>query len=88
MVIYLTIKNDFRILNVSEDVVEKRLSCINTNKAVGDQIPAKFLLLEEHKIVKLKPLFQKGSKTDPKTYRPISLLPEVPRIIENQYIIS
>ena len=32
-------------------------------------------------IGKLKPLFKKGLKTDPKTYRPISLLPLVSKII-------
>ena len=34
------------------------------------------------KTVKLKPLFKKGSKTYPKIYRPICLLPLVSKIIE------
>ena len=34
------------------------------------------------KITKLKPLFKKDSKTDPKNYRPVSLLPLVSKIIQ------
>ena len=42
------------------------------------------------KIAKLKPLFKRGSKTDPKNYRPISLLPLISRIItiNNNKIIT
>ena len=34
------------------------------------------------KIAKLKPLFKKGTTTDPKNYRPISLLPLISKVPE------
>ena len=34
------------------------------------------------KTAKLKPLYKKGSKTDPKNYHPVSLLPLVSKVIE------
>ena len=40
------------------------------------------VLLEECNIVKLKPRFKKGSKSDPQRYRPISPLPPVSKVIE------
>ena len=37
---------------------------------------------KECKVAKLKPLYEKGTKTDPKHFRPISLLPVVSKIFE------
>ena len=34
------------------------------------------------KIAKLKPLYKKGSKTDPKNYRPTSLLPLMSKVLD------
>ena len=38
---------------------------------------------DSYKIAKLKPLFKKGSKTNPSNYMPISPLPFISKIIEN-----
>ena len=40
------------------------------------------LFPDQCKTAKLKPLFKKGSKSVPKNYRPISLLPDVSKIME------
>ena len=40
------------------------------------------LFSDQYKIAKLNPVFKKGSKNNLKTYRPISLLPVLFKIIE------
>ena len=37
---------------------------------------------DAYKIAKLKPLFKKGTRTDPKNYRPTSLLPLISEVLE------
>ena len=39
-------------------------------------------ILDACKIAKIKPLFKKGSKTDPLIYRPISPLPFLSKVFE------
>ena len=36
----------------------------------------------DYKLVKIKPLYKEGSKTDPKNYRSVSLLPFVAKVIQ------
>ena len=38
--------------------------------------------LDAYKIAKVKPLFKKGSKTDPSKFRPIFLLPSLSKVFE------
>ena len=40
------------------------------------------IVSHECKIAKLKPLYKKGKKTDPKNYRPISLLPVISKVLD------
>ena len=40
------------------------------------------LFSSDSKIAKLKPLYKKGSKTNPENFRPVSLLPLISKVIE------
>ena len=64
-------------------VLSKILSWLNRNGSTLMSFSVKLsVLLEECNIVKLKPRFKKGSKSDPQRYRPISPLPPVSKVTE------
>ena len=64
-----------RFLKDGTEVLAKPICDINLSIKLS-AIPDKC------KIAKLTPLFKKGSKTDPKNYRPISLLPLISKLIQ------
>ena len=92
----LNLKEDpFHFTKVAEKTISDFLKELKTNKATGiDNLSSRFLkygskvsiklsmVPDECKIAKLKPLYKKGKKTDPKNYRLVSLLPVISKILE------
>ena len=65
-----------KILEDRAWILEKRISELCVLSMTLGSFPNAF------KIAKVKPLFKKGSKTDPSNYRPISLLPFLSKVFE------
>ena len=71
------------IANLSGRFLKDRLKVLPTPIAQICNFSIKLSTVpDECKIAKLKPLYKKGTKTDPKNYRPISLLPVISKILE------
>ena len=65
-----------RFLKDGSNILEKPISAL-CNLSISQGV-----FPNACKFVKLKPIFKKGKKTDPSNYRPISLLPSLPKTIE------
>ena len=57
-------------------VLSKPISDLCNLSIISEKFP------DPSKVAKLKPLYKKGSVTDPCNYRPISLLPLISKVIE------
>ena len=79
----LKTNNATAIDNLSDRFLKDRSKVLATPLAQICNLSIKLSTVpDECKIVKLKPLYKKGKKIDPKNYRPISLLPVISKILE------
>ena len=68
-----------RFLKDGVEVLAKPICDIISKKSISIKLSS---FPDKCKIAKLTPLIKKGSKTDPKNYRPISLLPLISKLIK------
>ena len=66
-----------RLLKDEAKVLSKPISDLYNLSITSEKFP------DIYKVAKLKPLYKKGSLTEPCNYRPISLLPLISKAIEN-----
>ena len=69
------------ILRIAPQVVKPLVHIINLSFSTG-------IFTSEMKMAKVKPLFKNGNKSDFSNYRPISLLSQFSKILENNYSTS
>ena len=77
----------FNLTSVSENSILTILKTIQVSEAAGlDNLSGCFEKFPGlGKVAKLKPLYKKGSLTQPCSYRPISLLPLISKVIEKSH---
>ena len=73
--------HNFELCNATLETVKKMLACLDC-PWFGHASIEQSLFPDQCKIAKLKPIFKKGSKIDPKNYRSISMLPAGSKIID------